>query len=435
MNKAVVLVVMPGMCLFALLCACTGDQDIVLGPRSGVGAIMGRVYPFRSNVRVDLVAEDSTVSLSTAADPENGHFAFPEIAFGEYAIEASCGRWAGSSKAEVWSVTPTYRQVSMNYAPDLCSYAEFEPGDSITPFDARLAECTMLWRWESGVWIDSANDPIDLKPAHLERCVTIENLGRETLFTFPVDSLFKEKEIDLTIRLGKYIDGKRRHDSLEIDLQIDSSGLDSIMTRKMFSRLWSPWVTFGEEYDTLNREGPIRIYFRYDMERNAVEKAITMEPSFQPTFVWAGKTLEIFPANSLLPGTAYTIRIDTEAMTSDSVPFRIPYAIVATTKEDAEFFHDTWPRNGARHVPLNIPFSFDSRYALDPVLLEEAFSIEPDVDSLSFEERTDGLVLVHHADLEPETSYRMHVLPSVLSRLGTKLEDTLTIEFATEKAL
>ena len=98
---------------------------------------------------------------------------------------------------------------------------------------------------------------------------------------------------------------------------------------------------------------------------------------------------------------------------------------------DLSFFTKYWPLDSANTVDLTSPFLFESQYCLDPVRLENSFSIQPEVDSLSFVKVRSGRIMVHHAALLPDTSYRIMIHESMMSQRGVALGSAVIISFST----
>jgi hypothetical protein len=80
---------------------------------------------------------------------------------------------------------------------------------------------------------------------------------------------------------------------------------------------------------------------------------------------------------------------------------------------------------------LTAPFLFESQYCLDPARLKNSFSIQPEVDSLSFVKEESGRIMVHHAALLPDTSYQIVIHESMQSQRGVALGSAVTISFST----
>jgi hypothetical protein len=230
--------------------------------------------------------------------------------------------------------------------------------------------------------------------------------------------------------------GSITQDSLSFDFHIDSTGLDSALTSDLVAN-----VIFNNSFSSLRStktafaiEGEIIVLFAHKMDNESVERSIMTAPSFSPNFFWQDNMLTIVPANSLVPQTNYTLTIGSGAQTSDSVKFRVPYAINFTTGS-TDYFREYWPLDKEIGVARNVPFRFSFNYSVEPALLNAAFSITPLVDSLSFSTKKAGEILIGHAELLPDTTYKIVIDGSLSSSKGTVLGKDLQISFRTSGTL
>jgi hypothetical protein len=278
-------------------------------------------------------------------------------------------------------------------------------------------------------YFDTTAAAVSVAPPSLARVAdTVFSADRDSLrVLFPVDSLFSADQLSMTLDISIRDSGGSGWvaDSICVDYPIDSAGLDSTLTRMLVCDV------YPERYGRANPEDSIVIEFARVMDRESVENRTSFDPDFSATWFWTDHEATIVPANALAAATDYVVTVGAGAVTRDSTVFRTAYTFGFETG-DWDFFSSYWPLADAAGVPPNVPFRFSSPYSLEPVLLRQAFSIEPAVDSLGFSVGDEpGVVSVSYVDLSPGTGYVITIDSTVSSRKGMVLGERLEIPFTT----
>ena len=425
------LVAVLALCMFQ----CNDKPDVSISFGNNTSVVFGRAVPETLNTQVYLLKDDDTIS-STVTNKRNGSFVFKDLPFGIYTIKASCGDWFAEDIINVSeSIENTY--LNMCRGRGSLEHTNITPGekittallvnDSILSINIRIKNATFL---QPGLIIE----PKRLSDGFL---IDTSNSYDTRIVKFCIDSLFSVDTLKVTVLIKHSGNGSLSlKDSIILTYPIDSTGLDSVLTDKLVRQVGPDVYRYNESSSTShwivnhNPEKEILIGFVKPMNRQSVEKSITIQPPFAATFFWSNNILSIVPSNSLLPDTTYKVTIGTPAMTMDSIFFRCPFTISVRTL-GGSFFYNYRPLKNALYTDPVLPFVFFSYYSIEPQLLRDAFSITPPVDSLRFEMSETGDVRVYHATLLPSTKYEIVIDSSLTSRKGTQLGEDLSIPFTT----
>ncbi len=413
---------------------CANEPDVILGGGECDVTINGWVEPGEESIRVYLLSNKDTVGVTQTTSPAGG-FVFKGLQSGIYTLIAvHNGRCSQQQIRVDRSIEMVHLQFSTIRVPQGLS-APLGPqyADSDTSVSLLLV-------------LDGAeivHESIRISPQRMhDNAVPVYNYrGRSTCTVFMnADTLFTLSSC--TVSYKYRLNDQCESDSVstaKLVLPIDTTGMDSMLTTFLIR-----WLGFyGINTSALERwsihdstvimgvEDDPAVIFTRPVDKKSVEGSISATPPLPADYFWSGDTLRIIPANRLISDTTYHVTIDPQVR-----PFRAPLEFTIRTEGDrSSFFRRYWPVDHTLEVPLNLPFEFESHYSLEPELLQNAFTIEPSVDSLRFVSSAPGAVKVYHAPLEHETTYRISIDENCRSRKGTVLGEPVTIEFTTESDL
>ncbi len=418
-----------------VLMRCGHEPDVILGNQPVNTILRGTVTPCPSPTTVFLIgAEDGDTIAVTEASVPDGEFVFKEVNYDYYTVLAVREGWCAQDNIRFWDPIASV-QLYRDMPPD---FARIQI--PISP--EQLIHDTLLWLRLDHRDYEIIYESVDVAPSSLHRNTEIRQetsngairlfMDIDTVFALDTFRLSFQYKSMLSCDLGTVY-------SLHLAIPVDSAGLDSAITALQVESLGSFSVNSeffrsqsrAPDTVTMGPEDHLGIVFASAVDQVAVGDAIRTVPPIAADYFWSGDTLRIIPANRLITDTTYHVTIDPQVR-----PFRAPLEFTIRTWGDrSSFFRRYWPIDHTLEVPLNLPFEFESHYSLEPELLENAFTIEPSVDSLRFVSSAPGAVKVYHAPLEQETTYRISIDKNCRSRKGTVLGESVTIEFTTESDL
>lgn len=412
-----------GAVIVVLLGHCAQDRDLVIDARGNTALVFGTVTPADLRPRVALVTAYDTLAVTTT-DGE-GTYVFRDVAEGRYEIVASSGEWFAEKWIGVGFYLEEVSPLRLIKGGIILSAASFADGDTVTFTDLyRDSVLRVDVRFRSAFVAEGTGRVLKIEPSYLADIVHTGTDGHDLEIEIPAGMVFRADSLALTIEAT--LAGSAQTESVRLVCPVDTAGFDSLTTARLIDD-WQP--RDGAEH--VGRESAIMVEFDRSMDQASVERGITLEPAAALNFFWSDEELTMVPANSLEPSTEYTVTIDTSVMTRDSVRFRVPIQSSFTTG-DPSFFDEYWPLDGAKETPRNVPFDFSSRYTLDSALFVEAFSIEPEPDTLALEQVDESCIRVRHSELLADTTYTIVIDSSLSSRKGTLLGADKAIVFDTE---
>jgi hypothetical protein len=422
--------------LALVILRCSNEPNVIISIPELAARVYGTVSPAGPETHVLLVSNGRTID-SLDADPGTGQFSFVGVDYGLYTSVATRG---DSGTRAYFSVDGRFHNLSrllMTPARGALRWAQFYSGDTIRSSHV-TNDSVFSIEFSFNDWAVLDSQPVSITPSRLANNATSTNSGASYhALAFSLDSLFSVPRASLTLRFQATDPrGEVLADSVVFSYAIDSTGLDRALTDRLVSRVYAAdsniiRTRYGRHLVTLpNRENRIAVVFARTMNTGSVEQSISIAPRCVASFFWSADTLTIAPANSLMSDTTYTITIGAEAMTADSTHFRCPYSITVDSY-DPSFFYNYWPLDSAQRVDTALPFVFKSSYAVEPISLQNTFSIVPTVDSMVFESTGPGAVRVRHAALLPGTTYQITIAGSLVSRMGTELGNDLVVTFTT----
>lgn len=409
----------------ALSVHCAKDPDIVVTSAASIATVWGYVSPAKPAVRVFFVRGHDTIATVTA-DTVSGSYTLRNVPYDVYAIYGSSGNAYGHDLEAVDQPVYSVRTMYLLPAGTMVEDLKYADGDTLHP-DTGFGDSLADFSYELSDTVSFSARPFAIVPASLEGAALWHTSGRYLYVDIPTLNLFSNSQVTLTCYVtAGASSGIPRDDSAVFRYALDTTGLGRA-TSRMLLLGYSPSGT------SVFREDSLTVQFARVMNRDSVEKSVSVLPAVAKTFSWNNNTLIIAPANALEPFTPYTVTIGSGAMTLDSIHFGAPYVFSFTTG-DRDLFSSTWPSDSAVDIPLNVPFMFNSPYSIEPQLIQNAFSITPPVDSLNFQMDKAGLVTVTHATLIADTVYRIVIDKSCQSLKGIQLGTDLDIFFHTVAA-
>jgi hypothetical protein len=189
----------------------------------------------------------------------------------------------------------------------------------------------------------------------------------------------------------------------------------------------------------LSLDGPVEIDFNMRMNPDSVEAHFSLVGpggmAVPGTFEWDDhfRQVKFKPARLLARNANYSIRLSGAAESAGGLPI---YEALDTVRQ-------TYPRFA---VDLSVPPQFDSYYGgygqyslefstpLNPEVIDEHISIDPEVTGVRFTSREDEGVLWVNGYFQPETTYTLNIDPAVADIWGGQLGETFTATFLTPPA-
>ena len=303
---------------------CGNDSDVAIyGPRM-TSLIYGYIFGCPSQTRVYLINGTDTVA-STSAKPPSNKFVFRDIPYGIYKLSAFSGEFAAETEIDVFE--PSFREILyLQYKGILIKKIYPEYGSTIDAGDLCDDSLWVTIRFNQKSTYNESEDPISIQPRFLEKNISIQKTESELQAFFPTSDILKTDSLFITFRfMHVNSDGNPKRDSAVLIYNIDTTGYSRLQLLAFIEKI-EP-----ENLLQISREGSISIHFTTPMNRSSVENNISFSPPFDANFFWTDKIIKIVPSNSLEPSAAYTISIDTGAMTLDSNRFKYPAHIQFTT--------------------------------------------------------------------------------------------------------
>lgn len=180
-------------------------------------------------------------------------------------------------------------------------------------------------------------------------------------------------------------------------------------------------------------DGTIELTFDRLMDTTSVEGAIALTPAANVTAAWQGSVVTLSLGPGLIPGTIYTLTVDSTAADTGGSRLRASYRQTFTTVGSGLNVKAVIPADGVAGIGIAslIAIRFDG--PIDPSTARSAIHVTPSVDgevrvvtldgdgsSLSDPVPPEGgdlLVLVPSAPLAPHTTYTVTLDPTV-ARVG-----------------
>jgi parallel beta-helix repeat protein len=233
---------------------------------------------------------------------------------------------------------------------------------------------------------------------------------------------------DSTIALNEWDDGTEGNywsDYLGSDDNGDGFGEDPYVIPGGGSRDWHafiryvnvtpPYIIFTTPTDgevNVPVDTTITIYFSKEMNKTAVESAISISGGLTPTsFVWdvANKNVTFTPSSILDMATKYTVIITTDAKDTEGNRIKISYIFSFTTLDiEPPVILLTSPYNGYTNVDRNAPVVVTFNESMQPSSV--AFSCSPDPGGWSVSwSNNDTIATYSHNKLGNEATYTFNI--------------------------
>ncbi len=215
-------------------------------------------------------------------------------------------------------------------------------------------------------------------------------------------------------------------------LQIDTTATPHVLSH-------SPVSTIN---DSVAINQAFKVYFDYAMDKDSVEKAISITPATNLAFDWNddSKVLTISPETIFEGTTHYTLTISTKAQHKWHVPIAEPYSFDFYTKERPNLvLVDMYPKDGMEDVSTLLQFRLYFDTPLDQSTIKDnIFVLDSNNDTISihkeilYEEDGKGFYFFEPAnELELNSNYKFVVLGNLKDAYGTVLNNNFEFNFKT----
>lgn len=179
---------------------------------------------------------------------------------------------------------------------------------------------------------------------------------------------------------------------------------------------------------------PCGIVFNTPMEHNSIENNFDISPNIQGYFQWEDtettSTLYFYPTSRYRAHTTYTFSLTTGARTisGDSLAFAVSSNFVT---EPVQILSSN-PENGATYINPGTSIYFRFNTAMERTSVENAFSLEPNVDGYFIWHNNESFSYYLHSKLATSTFYFADISTNAKDIYGTSIIDIFSIEFAVE---
>lgn len=414
---------------------CSNNPELIFPEEKNTGKVTGFINP--AGVKATVYLIDIDTIATTSPYPDNGYYSFTDVPYGSYQIKVVADSFGvitltfslsrsvislstlnlSRYPSQINRINPKENS-SFSHLNNSCFsdstfdlYIEFKKHMSIANIDSAF----------------SVSPPLPIRISRDE----VSEFKHEIYFSIPIFDFFQYPQVTVTLNT-KF--STVYFEPLDFDYSIHYYPDTSLYEQAIFRYFISETVP-RQSASNVDVNTDVVFKFRKLMNHFSVENAVSIEPDILPDFSWQvldpeGEELIIQFAKPLDVSTYYTIKLDTTLVTLDSVNPQLPLYLSFKTEYFRILSH--FPINGDISITPDAPFTYITNFPVDSVSFVNAFSISPNVDSLSYRFfNNKQLIEVTHSSLIPDSQYKITIDSTLTTSTGIKYDRFLYQNFTT----
>lgn len=201
------------------------------------------------------------------------------------------------------------------------------------------------------------------------------------------------------------------------------------LTSINFETVEAPGIAkYSPNGDQVLTSEPIILEFIRDMDKVPTEKAFSISPKVEGSFVWSGNKSLTFQSTALSKDTKYIVALAATAVSLDGSPLEAAFSFSFNTI-GAVTVVSTLPVSNATKINVDQKISITFSQDVDKVSAQEKFTISPSVPgTFAWSGKT---MSFSHAAFSYSTKYTVNVADGIISEIGLNSNKSYAFSFTT----